>query len=232
MHTTNCENKVKSRLEMNTRLVIFDLDGTLLNTIADLGNGVNHTLEAHDLPTHTLQEFKLMVGRGMRNLVKSALPLTLQSDDAFVDGFLQEFLAFYMEHIDLATLPYPGITEMLRTLDDKGIKLAVASNKIQKGTEKLIARFFPGIPFVAVCGNSPDFPLKPDAALVQYIMSRADANESNTIMVGDSGTDIQTARNAGIPVIAVSWGFRPTTDLTEADSLAGNTQDIIDFLNR
>ena len=202
------------------RLVIFDLDGTLLNTIADLGNAANHTLEELGLPQHTLDEYRLMVGNGMRKLIMRALPDDKAADDAFVDDTLSRFLVYYAQHIDLYTKPYPGIPEIIKALYAGGYRLAVASNKIQKGAETLVRKFFPDIDFVAVMGNSPEYPLKPDAALVEYIMQKAGTDRNHTIMVGDSGTDIQTARNAGIPVIAVSWGFRPRNELTSADFIA------------
>ena len=208
------------------RLVIFDLDGTLLNTIADLAAGVNHTLDALGLPQHTIGEYTLMVGNGMRKLVMRALPENLAADDAFMDSTLAQFLDYYAAHIDVYTKPYPGIPELINALSTEGYKLAVASNKIQAGAEKLISKFFPDIPFVAVMGNSPLYPLKPDAALVEYIMDKACTDRFHTIMVGDSGTDIQTARNAGIPVIAVSWGFRPRHELTSADHIADTTDQL------
>ena len=212
------------------RLVIFDLDGTLLNTIADLGNAANHTLAELGLPQHSLDEYRLMVGNGMRKLIMRALPDDKAQDDAFVDDTLAAFLKYYADHIDLYTKPYPGIPELINTLSTEGYKLAVASNKIQAGAEKLIARFFPGIDFIAVMGNSPDYPLKPDAALVEYIMQKAGTDRTHTVMVGDSDTDIQTARNAGIPVIAVSWGFRPRHELTSADYIADDTNQILRIL--
>ena len=205
------------------KLVIFDLDGTLLNTIEDLAEGVNHTLAAHGLPQHSIDEYTLMVGNGMRKLVMRALPEELAADDTFVDSMLAEFLNYYASHIDVYTKPYPGIPELIKALSTSGYSLAVASNKIQAGAEKLISEFFPGTDFVAVMGNSPQYPLKPDAALVEYIMEKAGTDRTHTIMVGDSGTDIQTARNAGIPIIAVSWGFRPRHELTGADFIADNT---------
>ena len=209
------------------RLVIFDLDGTLLNTIADLGNAANHTLAELGLPQHTLDEYRLMVGNGMRKLIQRAVPADKSDDDTFVDSTLASFLKYYAEHIDLYTRPYPGIPEMIDTLSSQGYRLAVASNKIQAGAEKLIQKFFPNTDFVAVMGNSPLYPLKPDAALVEYIMDKAGTDRAHTIMVGDSGTDIQTARNAGIPVIAVSWGFRPRHELTVADFIADDTSQVI-----
>lgn len=207
------------------KLAIFDLDGTLLNTIADLANAVNHTLEAHGLPQHSLDEYPRFVGRGMRNLVKDALPES-QREDGFVDAFLQEFLAWYIGHIDICTRPYDGMTGLVSELHAAGVKLAVASNKVQRGTEQLVAKFFPGIPFVAVCGNGPDFPLKPDAALVRHIMSLADVTPDETVMIGDSNIDIQTAHNAGIPVVAVTWGFCPESALQDADQLASDIDDL------
>ena len=202
------------------RLVIFDLDGTLLNTIADLGNAANHTLAELGLPQHSLEEYRLMVGNGMRKLIERALPAEKADDAGFVDNTLSAFLKYYAEHIDLYTKPYPGIPELISDLSTDGFRLAVASNKIQAGAERLIGKFFPGIDFSAVMGNSPRYPLKPDAALVDYIMDKAGTDRAHTIMVGDSGTDIQTARNAGIPIIAVSWGFRPRHELTSADHIA------------
>ncbi len=212
------------------KLVIFDLDGTLLNTIDDLGTAANHTLAELGLPQHTLDEYRLMVGNGMRKLIMRALPQDKASDDAFIDSTLKQFLEYYAAHIDVYTKPYPGIPELINTLSTDGYKLAVASNKIQAGAEKLIAEFFPGIPFEAVMGNSPLYPLKPDAAVVEYIMDKAGTGRNSTVMVGDSGTDIQTARNAGIPIIAVSWGFRPRHELTSADQIADSSDALGSFL--
>lgn len=168
----------------------------------------------------------------MRKLVMRALPGELAADDAFVDSMLAEFLNYYADHIDVHTKPYPGIPKLISTLSAQGYRLAVASNKIQAGAEKLIQEFFPGIPFVAVMGNSPLYPLKPDAAVVEYIMDKAGTDRAHTVMIGDSGTDIQTARNAGIPVIAVSWGFRPRHELTVADFVADSTDQIQRILER
>ena len=214
------------------RLVIFDLDGTLLNTIADLGNAANHTLAELGLPQHTLDEYRLMVGNGMRKLIERALPDHKAADTAFVDITLSAFLSYYADHIDLYTKPYPGIPELISTLSTTGFKLAVASNKIQAGTEKLIKEFFPDIPFIAVMGNSPDYPLKPDAALVEYIMNIAGSDRAHTIMVGDSGTDIQTALNARIPIIAVSWGFRPRHELTAANYIADSAEQLFTIITK
>lgn len=225
----NSQFSINFAADMN-KLVIFDLDGTLLNTIDDLGTAANHTLAELGLPQHTLDEYRLMVGNGMRKLIMRALPQDKASDDAFVDSTLAAFLSYYADHIDVYTKPYPGIPELIKSLSTAGYQLAVASNKIQAGAERLIEKFFPGIPFVAVMGNSPLYPLKPDAAVVDYIMQKGGTDRAHTVMVGDSGTDIQTARNAGIPIIAVSWGFRPRNELTSADCIADSTTALGSFL--
>ena len=188
--------------------VIFDLDGTLLNTIEDLGEAVNHALSLHGFPLHSLEEYRGMVGHGVRNLVTQALPKEFQADEGLIDTCLAQFKEYYTAHIDVYTRPYPGMVEVVQQLHARGVKLAIASNKFQSGTETLIAEFFPGIPFVAVLGNRPGYPLKPDPEIVGEVLRQASASPSQTVMVGDSLTDMKTASNGGIRGIAVSWGYR------------------------
>lgn len=203
---------------MKTELAIFDLDGTLLDTIADLGNAVNHQLELYGYPTHEIGEYRKMVGHGMRNLCKNALPETV--DEKFLDEFVPQFIEWYKDHISVCTRPYPGMVELMKRLSASGMKLAVASNKVQAGTERLVSEFFSEVDFVEVMGNSPIYPLKPEAAVVNHLLSKSGVAPDSAVMVGDSGTDIRTARNAGIRCYAVSWGFRPKSDLAEADAIA------------
>ena len=190
------------------QVIIFDLDGTLLDTLEDLTAAVNHALEKRSFPQHTLAEYRNMVGHGVRNLVTVALPQALQTNESLIDEALADFKAYYTEHIDVHTRPYPGMQELLGKLHAKGISLAVASNKFQAGTEKLVAEFFPGIPFVAILGNREGFPLKPDPEIVNEVLKKADATPEHATMVGDSRTDMLTAANGGIRGIAVSWGYR------------------------
>ena len=158
-----------------TKLAIFDLDGTLIDTIEDLGTAVNHALGLRGLALHSMAEYKDMVGHGVRNLVKDALAGSLgrKPEDALVDSALADFVDYYVAHIDVHTRPYPGIQALLSKLQGKGLKLAVASNKFQEGAEKLVKEFFPDIRFVAVLGNSPELPLKPDAAVVHLVLDKA-----------------------------------------------------------
>lgn len=202
------------------KLIIFDLDGTLLDSIEDLAAAVNYALKLRSLPLHTKSEYLHMVGHGVRNLVTLALPEHMRTDES-IDSALADFTAYYTEHIDDHTRPYPGMHELLRSLDRKGYRIAVASNKFQAGVESLAKSQFPDIAFVQLLGNSPGAPLKPSPEIVHSAMREAGINpeyaRGNAVMVGDSRTDLKTASNAGIPGIAVTWGFRP------ADDFAGET---------
>ncbi|MBO5581072.1 MAG: HAD family hydrolase [Bacteroidales bacterium] len=200
---------------MKYKVILFDLDGTLLDTLEDLAEAVNAALRKRGLPLHSTDEYRKMVGHGVRNLVTVALPEAFRADEAFIDSCLADFKAYYTEHIDVHTHPYPGIPELLSRLHESGSRIAVASNKFQEGTERLIAEFFPGIPFVAILGNRPGYPLKPDPEIVGEVLRKADASPAGAILVGDSSTDMLTARNGGIRSIAVTWGYRPMTATPE-----------------
>lgn len=190
------------------RLVIFDLDGTLLDTVADLGDAVNHALGKRGFPLHTREEYVRKVGHGVRNLVTVSLPEELQSNETLIDECLADFKSWYTTHIDVLTRPYPGMQQLLRDLHARNVKLAVASNKFQSGTEYLVDKFFGDVPFVAILGNREGFPLKPDPEIVEECLRCAGVQRSEAVLVGDSLTDMKTAENGGIPGIAVAWGYR------------------------
>ena len=198
---------------MKHKLVIFDLDGTLLDTLDDLCAAVNHAMQQRGFPQHTRDEYMKMVGHGAHNLMRQALPTAHKDDEALIDAVLADFRAYYTAHIDVHTKPFPGIQNLLTKLHQEGVLLAVASNKFQEGTEHLIKEFFPEIPFVAILGNRPDFPLKPDAEVVGEVLRKTGVKREEAIMVGDSDTDMETAANGGIEGIAVSWGYRNMKDL-------------------
>lgn len=216
---------------MKTELVIFDLDGTLLDTIGDLAAASNHMLRLRGLAEHTLDDYRRFVGNGILRLVERALPEALRTPAA-VQAARADFLAFYIDHIDLETRPYAGIPALLEELARRGIRLAVASNKFQAGTEKLVRRFFPAIPFAAVLGQRPDVPLKPDPAVVREILTQCGIPAEKTLYVGDSGIDIETARAAGVRSVGVTWGFRSRTELEAAgaDRLADRAEAILEAL--
>ena len=199
------------------KLILWDLDGTLIDTLEDLAEAVNHALKLRALPLHGIDEYRKMVGHGVRNLVLQALEASgLETNDQGVDEALADFKKYYQAHIDVHTRPYPGIPELLSELQAKGVKMGVASNKFQEGTEYLIKEFFPDIQFVAILGNRLGQPLKPDPAIVEEVLSKGNIGQEEAVMVGDSPTDMRTAANGGIGAIAVSWGYRTQ------DELAGN----------
>jgi phosphoglycolate phosphatase len=196
------------------RLAIFDLDGTLLDTIGDLAEACNHMLGLRGLGSHSREEYRAMVGNGILRLVERALPEHLRNTE-YVAEARHDFLAYYIEHIDQYSRPYEGICEVLQTLQSEGWTLAVASNKFDAGTKKLIGSFFPDIHFKAVYGNREGFPLKPDAALVELIMEECGATRETTYMIGDSGVDVEAAKNGGVCSVGCTWGFRAREELEE-----------------
>lgn len=193
---------------MKYKGIIFDLDGTLLDTLEDLAAAVDKALGKRGFPLHPLEEYCTMVGHGVRNLCTQALPKEYQADEALIDTVLADFKASYSAHIDVKTRPYPGMRELLGRLRDAGVQTAVASNKFQEGTERLIRSFFPEIPFIAILGNRPGFPLKPDPEIVQEVLRKSGLRPDEVALVGDSATDMKTAENGGIQGIAVAWGYR------------------------
>ena len=216
---------------MINKLVIFDLDGTLLNTIGDLAAGCDHMLQLRGLPTHSFEEYCSFVGNGIMRLVERALPEELRTPD-YVKSARKDFVDYYIDHIDAHTIPYEGMVELVNLLQQRGAKLAVASNKFQAGTEKLIKKFFPSIEWVEICGNREGVPLKPDTALVDMILEKAGIERKGCVMIGDSGVDIQTAHNAGITSVGVSWGFRSRSELEEngANHIADTADELLHIL--
>lgn len=201
---------------MRYDLVIFDLDGTLLNTIGDLAASVDYVMRSRNLPEHSDAEYRQMVGGGIKRLVERALPASLAANEAYVEECVAQFRRYYVENIDRHTHPYEGMPALLHRLQRCGVKVAVASNKFQHGTERLVAKFFSDIEFVAIEGNRDGAPLKPDPQIVRNIMAIADVPAERTIMVGDSGIDIRTAAAAGIASVGVAWGFRFAEELYDA----------------
>lgn len=210
------------------KLVIFDLDGTLLNTIADLGAATNHALAEHGFPTHPVTSYPMMVGNGVRRLIERALPAE-NRDAATVDTLLTTFREYYDSHLSVHTRPYDGIESLLAGLTDRGVAVAVASNKYESATQRLIKEYFPDIPFVAVCGQTENVPVKPDPSIVFRILSIHPTPKSEVLYVGDSAVDIETARRACVDSAGVSWGFRPVRELTGAyaDTIVSSPADIL-----
>ena len=194
------------------KLVIFDLDGTLLNTIDDLAQSTNHALQTLGYPTHEESAYHLMVGNGINKLLERALPEEERTEENVL-RMRKEFIPYYDRHNMDKSRPYPGIPQLLKYLQAQGILLAVASNKYQSATVRLMDAYFPTLRFAAVLGQRDGFNVKPDPTIVHDILQITQVAKENTLYVGDSGVDMLTAANAGVTACVVTWGFRPRAEL-------------------
>ena len=196
------------------KMIIFDLDGTLLDTIADLAKATNHALKALGYPTHDMNEYHIMVGNGINRLLQLALPEEARTDEN-LQAMRDQFVPFYNIHNADDSSPYPGIELLLEELQAAGIKMCIASNKYQAATEKLVAHYFPKINFVKVLGQRDGIPAKPSPVIVDELIAAGEVEKKDVIYVGDSGVDMETALNGGVTACGVTWGFRPVADLEQ-----------------
>ena len=212
---------------MNKRLAIFDLDGTLLDTVADLANATNQALAQCGYPTHPTDAYYQFVGNGINKLFYRALPEEARTEENVL-RIRSLFVPYYNEHNADDSRPYPGVSELLRELQAQGIQVAVASNKYQQATVKLVGHFFPDIRFAAVYGQREGVAIKPDPTIVADILNDTGISRADTIYIGDSGVDMQTARNAEVESIGVSWGFRSVEELIDngAEHIAHRAEEI------
>lgn len=202
---------------MNARFThaVFDLDGTILNTLEDLARACNYVCELHGWPTFPLDAYRYKVGNGMLKLVERIMPAEYLGDEAMFAQVLAEFRARYAEHKEDHTAPYPGIIEALDSLRAADITLAVLTNKDHDAALPLVERFF-GQRFAVVQGALPTFPPKPAAPITRYVLDRLGADPQRVLYVGDSNVDVQTGHNAGLLVAGAAWGFRGATELEAA----------------
>ncbi len=213
--------------------IIFDLDGTLLNTIDDLAGATNYALRTMGFPQHGLWVYPNMVGNGVRKLIERALPDDQRSEKTINDT-LAHFKEYYGEHCCDATKPYPGIPELLADLTARGINLAVTSNKYEDAVTKIISHYFPNANFRAVLGNIEGIPRKPDPSIVFKALSMCPTPKTEVLYVGDSGVDMETARRACVESCGVTWGFRPIVELQQAyaDHIISTPSQITDLVEK
>lgn len=211
---------------MKYSTIIFDLDGTLLDTLQDLANATNYALGKHGLPLRTTDEVRRFVGNGIRTLITSAVPeatpQTLQ-EEVFAD-----FNLYYKAHCADNTKPYPGILQLLAELRHQGCQTAIVSNKADYAVQELARQYFPGL-LDAACGERQGTARKPAPDMLLAIMQKLHADASSSVYIGDSDTDLLTAQNAGLPCIGACWGFRGRKFLLEhgAALLADNAEEIL-----
>ena len=191
---------------------IFDLDGTLLNSIEDLKNSLNSVLKRYQLPEHSSSSYKDFVGNGMKVLVERAVPKGYPEIEKIIKEFLLEYEKRYYEE----SRPYDGIMPMLKTLNEKNIPISICTNKKQEYTDEIVKRFFSEIEFIKVVGDKFDGLNKPDPFYPLMIAEEMNLKSSDLYFVGDSDVDMQTSINAKMKGIGVSWGFRSVTELKNA----------------
>ena len=210
---------------MKYDLAIFDLDGTILDTLNDLANAVNHALEAHGHPVRTLEEIRRFVGNGVANLISRSVPEGTDASDCA--AVLAGFKAYYREHVNDATHPYPGIPELLGALRSAGVKVGVNSNKFDAALQNLCRIHFDGL-YDLAAGECETTPKKPDPTAAKRMMAALGVKPERTVYIGDSAVDLETAKNAGTDSAWVSWGFRRREEMQGCEAV--NTFDSVSEL--
>ena len=197
------------------KIIVFDLDGTLLNSLEDLADSANWVLEQHGFPTHPVDAYRYFVGDGVRKLIERILPQE-ERTEARIEQCRQEFVAYYKVHMEDKTSVYEGITGLLAELKNRGLKIAVATNKVHIAVKPLMEKYFPEIRFDSMIGQREGVPVKPAPQIMFDILRETGCEPSEALHVGDTATDMQLAHNAGVTPVGVLWGYRPLEELQEA----------------
>lgn len=211
------------------KLVIFDLDGTLLNTIEDLADGVNHVMKLYGYPAYTVEEVTGFVGNGIGNLIARVLPGGRENPE--FDKVYEDFMSFYSENSMVKTCPYAGTRELLGELVSRGIDCAIVSNKVDSEVKRLAEHFFPGLVKAAV-GERDDIKRKPAPDSALEVLRSVGAKAEDALYVGDSDVDIKTAAAAGVEFVAVDWGFRSREFLIEngTEKIISKPNDLLKYI--
>ncbi len=211
--------------------IIFDLDGTLADTLADIANSMNRVLEKEGFPVHPAEDYKYLIGRGLENLVASSLPAQSRLP-SIITACLGSLIEDYRVNCLVDTHLYPGIESLLNRLQDKGLKLAIFSNKADDLTQIIVQSLMPGIRFSKVIGAKPGFPKKPDPSGAMLISNFLELNPEEVIYMGDSDVDMMTARGARMLAVGVLWGFRTKEELLSngADHLLSDPSELMALL--
>ncbi len=213
------------------RLVVFDLDGTLLNSLEDLADSANHVLAMHGYPTHPVLDYRYFVGDGVRKLIERILPAD-ERHDTKIEECKREFIEYYDIHKEDKTTAYEGLTELLVELKNRGVMIAVATNKVHEAVAPLMKKYFPDIHFDAMFGQRKGYPVKPDPTIMNDILQAVNCLPEDALHVGDTATDMELAHNAMIESVGVTWGYRPEKELVEsgADHIIHQPEQLLELL--
>jgi phosphoglycolate phosphatase len=214
---------------MDLRAALFDLDGTLLDSLHDIGAAMNHALAAHALPVHPLANYRRFVGDGVRVTVARSIPVGRED---LHEAVLATYHAFYAEHMLDHTRPFPGVPAVLARLEAKGVKLAVLSNKPDAATRQLVESLLPDVRFDAVYGERAGVPRKPDPTSALGVAAELGVAPGDCAFIGDTAVDMDTARAAGMYAVGVTWGFRDMEELQShgARALARTSDELLQAL--
>lgn len=210
------------------RAVLFDLDGTLTNTLEDIADAMNRSLRLHGLSEWPVDAYRYLVGDGAKKLAERAV----RDQQELALSVQREYQAYYQEHTRVKTKPYDGVPELLRSLQERGVPLAVFSNKPDADTKNVVAHFFPEIRWTVVRGQMEGVPVKPDPAGALAVAEALGVSPDEVLYMGDTSTDMQCALNAGMHPVGALWGFRTETELREsgAEKLAAHPDEILNML--
>jgi phosphoglycolate phosphatase len=216
---------------MTYKGIIFDLDGTLADTLADIANSMNRVLQEKGYPVHPAEDYKYLIGRGLENLVSSSLPKESRLP-SIIAACLASLIEDYRDNCLVNTHLYPGIESLLFRLQDMGLKLAVFSNKADDLTQFIVQSLMPGIRFLKIIGARPDYPKKPDPSGARLISNFLEISPEQMVYLGDSDVDMLTARGAGMLAVGVLWGFRTKEELllNGADHLLSDPSELMALL--
>ena len=214
------------------KLVLFDLDGTLINSIDDLADSTNYALQQCGLPLHTVDEYKYFVGNSVDPLIRRALPEEEKENQELFDRVKKIYLSYYAAHSKDKTRPYPGISDLLSRCNKAGVLVAVVSNKPDDITADVVRYYFPQSHFAATMGPKEGIPKKPDPAGVREVLRITGIALEDALYVGDTWVDMQTAQNSGVQSCGVLWGFRTRQELVEnhADFIAANAAELAEII--
>ena len=213
---------------MKITSIIFDLDGTLLDTLGGLAVTTNDVMQRFNFPVHSMEKYKLFIGNGLKKLIERSVPMG--TSEIIVDQCCAEFEKIYSSEWMSNCCPYDGVNDMLDSLQNQGIPLAILSNKPHQFTKLFVKEFFPKIVFRSVFGQREGFAKKPEPAVAVEIAKMLQVDVHTTLFVGDSGVDIQTGKNANMKTAGVSWGFRPIEELVQnaPDIIINHPTELID----